>query len=325
MNKILLIALLIISNLNAIGQNQFFPNLKKPNVVTTIIYMRNGETMNYHVTETKSNYKNGKEKPQSSIKTEYDIELKITDSTEKTYNYELTYSGFKTENGETDLDNELAKIMEGVTIKFQTDEIGIFDTITNLNELSKTMIESIDVISEKYLNLIKKEEEKKLMKNKLEFMKVVFTQPENMEVAFQEDILSIFSLYGIEMTLNKPQEYEIEFPLLENISLFGKATLTLKTIDKTNNKCNFESIERPDKGEINRFLTTFIGIFFPEIDEKDRKEKIPDIKFNGSTNVNYIMELSSGKMKSIKRKSTSKMNNGKKESKTVSTKEYKLI
>lgn len=325
MSKFSILLLLLFTHPIGFSQNIQFPNLKKSNLVTTIIYMNNGEKMKYHVTETNSNYKNGKEKPENSIKTEYDIELKITDSTEKTYSYELTYSGFKAENGETDLDNEIAKIMEGITIKFKTDEIGIFDTITNLGELSNTMVQSIDMISEKYMNLIKKEEAKKAMKNKLEFMKTIFTEPENLELAFQEDILSIFSLYGIEMTLNKPQEFEIEFPLLENFSLMGKAAITLKTIDKNNDQCIFESVERPDKGEINRFLSTFIGLFFPEIDEKDRKEKLPDIKFNGTTKVNYIMELSSGKMKSIKRNSTSKMNNGKKESKSVSVKEYKLI
>ncbi len=92
-------------------------------VVTTIIYMKNDETMNYHVTETNANLKKRKGKPGNSLKTEDEMELKITDSTEKTYSCELTYSGFKSENGETDLENALAKIMEGVTIKFQTDEI----------------------------------------------------------------------------------------------------------------------------------------------------------------------------------------------------------
>src|SRR5687768_2802856 len=74
---------------------QDYPNLVSPTKVTTIGYWNNKQSAKYHVTEKSASYKGKSEKPHRESVSEYDIKLKVTDSTEHAYEFELVYTNYK--------------------------------------------------------------------------------------------------------------------------------------------------------------------------------------------------------------------------------------
>lgn len=307
-------------------QKQTLPNLIKSNKVTTIAYFDKQTSFGYSVSKKISTFKNGKEKAESNLSQSYDIDIKVTDSSEHSYIYELNYSNFKTEGTKVKEESELQNIMDGIKIKYQTDELGIFDTILNLEELSKKMTESFDILIEKFKTQIKEEEIRTMFVSKMELMKIMLTKPENIEIMFLEDILSIHTFYGFELEVNKPIDLIMEFPILDNLSLEGNATVTLKNIDKTNGQCMFECIEKPNTNEINEFIEYIGWNIFPEYMSKLKnvKDELKTMRYTSNIRVNYTMDLSSGLMKSIKYNTKNNFTHEKKSNKTVAVKEYKL-
>lgn len=323
MNKFICIIFLLIFHL--VSHSQELLNLKKANQITTILYLSKGDKLKYHVTNSSKSFKGEKEKLVEENEMQYDLEIIVTDSTENSYTYKMTYSGFNTSEKEKDIDKELLKIMNETEIIFKTDEFGVYDTILNLEELSNHFVKTVDLVFEYYLNKIKNEEEKTFFNLKKEMLKQSLLNLENVEINFSQDIFSIFSLYGIEMTLNKPVDFNVEYQILDNFSLDGIATLNLKTIDKYKKICTFDTKEKPDKESLNKFTDFLIKMYFPEFDSSEKRKNIPDIKFSSNISTSYTMDLTIGIMNKIKKTTTTKISDGKKRIKTVNVKEVKVV
>lgn len=315
-----------------------YENLTSPTTVTSITYFEVGETKKYHVTETEEKFKNNAEKPESSTSNSYDLTFKVIAATDSSYTIDMTYNNSQTATTTKqkgwkmeDLNEALTNLTNNMTVRYKTDEMGTFDTITNLPELSQKMGKAFDLLIAEFNKMIDEKEKdktanteaKKMVNSMFAKMRDSFTKLENVEVLFLDDIITIHSIYGYEMTLNKPDEMEIYYNLFDDHTVLGVGKLALTAINKPADECKIDLTEQPDDEEMKLFMTDFIKTFTPESSEEKLTEI--DFKIDSSTKFTYIMSLTTGWMKKITLTNKNKITIGKDNSKSIKKKEYKLL
>lgn len=315
-----------------------YENLISPTTVTSITYFEVGETKKYHVTETQEKYKNNAEKPIQSTSNSYDLTFKVVAATDSSYTIDMTYSNLQSgvatqQKGwkMDDLTAGLSNLMNNMTVRYKTDEMGAFDTIINLPELSLKMGKAFDLLKVEFNKLIDEKEKdktanaeaKKMVNGMFAKMRDSFTKVENVEVLFLDDLIAMHSIYGFEMTLNKPDELEIYYNLFDSHSVLGVGKITLTAINKAADECKIDVTEQPDKEEMKAFMVEFVNSIMPEASEE--KLSPSDFKIDASTKFTYIMSLTSGWMKKVTYTNKNNVTAEKNTSKTIKKKEYKLL
>ncbi len=313
-------------------------NLTSPTTVTSITYFELGDTKKYHVTETNEKFKNNAEKPTKSTSNSYDLAFKVVGAADSSYTIEMTYTnsqcdistGKKAWDTE-ELTNSLNKLTNNMTVRYKTNEMGIFDTILNLPELSTKMGQAMDLLIKEMNKMIDEKEKdksangeaKKMINQILGNMKKSFTKLENVEVLFLDDIISMHSIYGFEMTLNKPDDMEIYYNLFDDQTVMGVGKLALTGINKTGDDCRIEMTEQPNKEEMKKFLSEIANSFIEGTAEEKTDPK--DFKMDANTKLTYVMSLSTGWMKKITIVNKNNVTIGKTSAKTIKKQEYKLL
>jgi len=307
MRRSIFILFLLISE-NFLAQD--YINLVKPNEVATILYLEKRDVIKYRCHVENLKFKNGNSKPKSSQVTNYDLLLKVVESTDSSYVFELTYANVKRE-GENETVSEIqAELLKSFSIQYCTDELGAYDSIINKKELIETSLKCLTVFSEKIngdyaqiLNGIKK----------------IIADEENIEALFIEDINMIHNLYGIQAKLNNQIEFELEYPALVGISMNGIGKFQVTNIDLLKGNCALRLDQVPNKDELVALIQT-ISLQLGRNDFDDS----PTMKLTSNLNVSYKMDLSNGKMEQIKSKQTIRLKSEDKEIKKVITKLYTL-
>jgi len=299
--------------------SQEYPNLLSSSKITTIGYWNNGQAANYHVKESSASYKGKSDKPHNESTDEYDLKLKVTDSTEHTYTFELTYSNFTTDPKALAMMKELAKLEENLVIVYQTNEYGQFDTILNLPELKTDLLAKLELAKGIVQKNTEEEEVKVLFDMVIDNMIKGFEELHSVEALFLTDILMLHGFYGFELSVGKPVEVEMEYPTIGDIVLSGKGNITLNAINKAGDECSFSTNERPDKEELKEYMYSLALLFM--LDNK-KKMNMEELNITLSTKKKLKMELSTGWMTKVVNTSTMKLTNKKGEQRKVSVKEY---
>ena len=230
-----------------------------------------------------------------------------------------------------DLTVALSNLMNNMTVRYKTDEMGAFDTIINLPELSLKMGKAFDLLKVEFNKLVDEKEKdktanaeaKKMINGMFAKMRDSFTKEENVEVLFLDDLIAMHSIYGFEMTLNKPDDLEIYYNLFDGHSVLGVGKIALTAINKAADECKIDVTEQPDKEEMKAFMVEFVNSIMPETSEE--KLSPSDFKIDASTKFTYIMSLTSGWMKKVTYTNKNNVTAGKNTSKTIKKKEYKLL
>jgi hypothetical protein len=283
---------------------QEFPNLLAANRVTTVAYYEMGEARTFHFINSSTKTKNDKPKPDEEEIIEYDVELTVLEQEDSSYIMEMVYTNFVFP--ETKRDNELneaiAQLSEGLKIRYITDELGRYDSIVNKDELAKDLKLQIEEVIAHFDGKFEKEEEKVFFSTMMNFLTEKLTLPENIEALYAEDILKIHGYYGIELTVGKPIEIELEYSTLNNFVLAGTGTITLNTVNKDADAFTFMTTEAPNKEEMNSYLKELFAFFVME----NIKEKISlsEFKFSSKAKSKFTLELSTGWLKSATHTST---------------------
>ncbi|HYG50474.1 MAG TPA: hypothetical protein VD905_06205 [Flavobacteriales bacterium] len=289
--KRFLIVLFSISFLQTFSQQ--FINLKDAGTVTCIAYWVKKDAVVYHVAETRDMFKGGKDSPYKSTKMQYDINLKVIDSTEKTYTVDLTYSNFYCDATESDRDFELLKLFGKLHVKYSTTELGEYIRIINKQELAGTLGPLIDKLRGELAPKIKKEDEKENFNQAFDNMKLFFTDTSNVEGLFAEDIFAIHAFYGWELKLNKEEKVAVEYAALANLKLSGNGKLILTEINKNKGECKIQLAQQPEKDALTEYarkvLVTMLGDF-----SKKAKKDFASLKLGANTKLKYVMDLSTG-------------------------------
>jgi hypothetical protein len=263
-------------------------NLISSKEVAAIIYWEVGDQFKYKKTEEKDRYENGKQKP-----TEFNsnnITLTVREQSDSSYLMELEYSNFHMEGEGLDLAGE---IIDTLKIQYVTDETGTFDSIVNAKELVTVSIAQVEkVIANSSLS-------KKDKKMRNEVMMNLFTE-NNIEALFVEDILMIHNYYGFSFVLNEPASFVTTYPTFGDIQLNGELVVTLKSIDKANDKCILSGVQKPNAYELDGYMNVLAKEF--NVDDE-----ISDFSISSKVKDTYDMQLSTGTMNKVTYKQTTKV------------------
>ncbi len=307
--KFLVSLLLFLVAENSLAQNHI--NLIKPNEVATILYLEKKDVVKYRCRVENQHFKNGNSKPKSTQIANYDLLLKVEESTDSSYVFQLTYTNVESEEGNDEIVSSIqTELLKSFAIRYCTDELGAYDSIINKKELIDVSLKCLDIL------------EKKLSGNdakKLEAVKQIITDEDNIEALFIEDINMIHNLYGIQAKLNEKIDFELEYPALVGISISGDGKFEITNIDPVRGTCTLRMDQLPNKEELDKLME---AIFFQLAG--DDLDYSPRIKLTSTLNVSYKMDLSNGKMEQIKSKQVIRFKEEGKEAKRVITKTYSL-
>jgi hypothetical protein len=132
-----------------------------------------------------------------------------------------------------------------------------------------------------------------------EILKSLFTE-NNIEALFVEDILLIHNYYGLSFVLNDPSAFETVYPTFGDIQLNGELVVTLKSIDKVNDKCILSGVQKPNAYELDGYMNVLAKEF--GIDDE-----LSDFSFSSKARDTYEMQLSTGTMNKVTYKQTTKV------------------
>lgn len=310
-----LIAVLTFS-FNLFSQEQ--PNLVSSSKVTTIGYWNIGDKVSYQVSQTDVTNKSGSTQPTKQKSNTYDLEIKVIDSTDHSYVLEMKYLKSAVEGYDPQLQELMNSFQTSAPIRYQTDELGIYQKILNTVELQKDFKKKSEEFKKLLITNRGAEAAKPVIKM-LDDVLIEFAKPENIEVLYLGDIMAIHGNYGMELVLNKPAEIDVEIPCLMDIVVKGSGKITLQTINKTKDLASISIRYKPNQDELKRYMKTFFELFVPA---ESKEFKIDDMKIDFEDTEKLQMQLSSGWMPSIQTSRTISVTFGEEKIKKVNTTSY---
>lgn len=316
MKKLLSAIAFLILALDLSAQEQL--NLVSSTKITTIGYWNVGDKVSYQVSQTDVTDKSGSAQPTKQKSNTYELEIKVIDSTDHSYVLEMNYLKSAVEGYDPQLQELMNSFQTSAPIRYQTDELGIFQKILNTLELQKDFKKKCEEFK-KQLIANKGEETAKPVVKILDDVLAEFSKPENIEVLYLGDIMAIHGNYGMELVLNKPTEIDIELPCLMDIVVKGSGKITLQTINKTKDLATISIRYKPNQDELKRYMKTFFELFVPA---GSKEFKIDDMKIDFEDTEKLQMQLSSGWMSSIQTSRTINVTFGEEKIKKVSTTNY---
>ncbi len=202
MHKICLIIsfLFLYSGLNA--QNI----VGKGNTLPLVGYWSVGTTKNVKSVNTTTQVK-GSKTTIANRKTE--STWKVVDSTDKSYVIHYTMNSFSSDQTSDSFLMAFAQVFKGITMKYCTNEVGIFDSIINIKEISTLCNNGLDnaIKSMKWPDNNYTKEVKSKLK---EMLGDLFT----FKASLEEELHVIHYFYGLEYQLSKLYTYDYELPSL---------------------------------------------------------------------------------------------------------------
>lgn len=316
MKQINFLITILTFSFNLFSQEQ--PNLVSSTKITTIGYWNIGEKVSYQVSQTDVTNKSGSTQPTKQKSNTYDLEIKVIDSTDHSYVLEMKYLKSAVEGYDPQLQELMNSFQTSAPIRYQTDELGIYQKILNTAELQKDFKKKCEEFK-KQLVVNKGAEAAKPVIKMLDDVLIEFAKPENIEVLYLGDIMAIHGNYGMELVLNKPAEIDVEIPCLMDIVVKGSGKITLQTINKTKDLASISIRYKPNQDELKRYMKKFFELFVPA---ESKEFKIDDMKIDFEDTEKLQMQLSSGWMPSIQTSRTISVTFGEEKIKKVNTTSY---
>ena len=238
------IAVLVLLYVNVVcSQN----TIQKGNTIPMVGYWFKGAHKNVTYTKTETKTVKGKPVVETSI---MNALWEIKDSTDKHYTIHYTYKNFIFSNPKDSVSIAYAELFKGVTIKYRTNELGVFDTILNLDE--------IIAISNKGLNNVFKKlnwPDNDVTRVVAQKMKSLFNNPTLLRTSISEEMVLIHYFYGFEYKLNQAYTYDY---YMENT--FGGepypavAVFKMTALNATDDRCKLTANITPNDKEFQRIL-----------------------------------------------------------------------
>lgn len=275
--------------------------------------------MSYDVTESAASYKGKSEKPFREATSGYRIDLVVTDSTATSYDFELRYTAPVPDPNADEFTRRISELSCDIPVRYRTDELGAFDTILNIPELQTELAQKLEE-SKQILLETKGEEQLEVYSMIIDQMVKQFEDPAKVEALFMTDILMLHGYYGFQLQSGQPQDIELYYPaIIGDYVMLGTGKLTLGAISKAKDECSITATEKPNRDELKAFMESMALVFMMD---SGKKLSFEDLNMTMNTKRKMIMELSSGKMKSIVNTTTVKLTNKKGEQRKVATRTY---
>ncbi|WP_343634797.1 hypothetical protein [Fluviicola sp.] len=298
--------------------SQEHPNLVSSTKVTTIGYWNIGDKIAYQVEQSELTTKTNSSQPAKESANSYDLELRVLDSTEHSYVLEMKYLKSSVEGYDPQLQELMNSFQASAPIRYQTDEFGAFQKILNTADLQRDFKKKSEEFKQQIINNRGAEAAKPVIKM-LDELLDEFAKPENIEVLYLGDIMAIHGNYGMELSLNKPLDVDVELPCLMDIVVKGSGKITLQSVNKTKDLATIAIRYKPNQDELKRYMKTFFDVFAPG---GSKELKVDDMKIDFENTEKLQMQLSSGWMPSIQTSRTISISFGEEKIKKVSTTSY---
>lgn len=246
MKRLLLLLAIAFSFVNLAAQNQVTDS-----TAGVIAYWKKGDKAKFSMSQTEEKYADEKLVSRQRITSEIDILIVV--AAEKSYTINWKYSNIKIEGAEqSPLEIKLAKLAEGITARYKTDETGAFLTLINWKEIQTFIYTTIDKIGTEF----KTPEAKKMLKH----LKNVYIKKENVEQLVMSDIQLYHTLYGYEYQLKK--KIEISDAYLPN-ALGGNpipatAIVQMTQLDPAANTCKIQILQKADSAYVAQAISEWI-------------------------------------------------------------------
>ncbi len=241
--KIIIALVLFISQYSLLAQNL----IQKGNTVPLVGYWKKGTTKNVLYTKSENKIKNGKK---SSETTTVKALWQIKDSTEKYYEIHYTYKAFSFSNPNDSISKAYAEIFKGITVKYRTNELGVFDTIINLKEI-------MDISGKATNNIFKKLNwpDNEVTRSVIQKMKSLFNNENMLRASISEEMVLIHYFYGYEYKLNTPYTYDYYINNAIGSEPFpSKAVFKLTALNTTNDRAKIIAVITPIDKEYKRII-----------------------------------------------------------------------
>lgn len=190
---------LFLSTLILLSFSVHSQNIPTDSSVTCVAYWKKGDTRQIFITKTLQKWKKGSVTESGTAR--YKAILRVLDSTSTGYKMEWTYVK---PDGADNAGAGLEDLFFNQKIIYTTDDVGIFDSLANYQQILKLVEASID--------LLKKQSVKKPGTDSvMEIVKSVFNSRESIENFLLQEINLLHSPYGTEYLLAK-QNYPTALP-----------------------------------------------------------------------------------------------------------------
>lgn len=230
MKKTLFIGILLLFSIKTFGQISV-----KDSTVQVVGYWSKLEKQSYNVSYEKLKIKNNDTISRELM--QYEIDLKVIDSTENSYTTEWYYKNFK-----IDTDNELVKritsLSNDISVLIKTDELGSFIEVVNWESVRD------------YLNKVSEELKKELKdipnsEQIIDNIKNIYSSKQSVEANAIKDAIQFYSFHGVKYKLGeeisgdltvsnnfggKPFDTRIKYSLDEINSEDGNSVIRMKQV-----------------------------------------------------------------------------------------------
>lgn len=256
---------------------------------TCISFWKNKDTKIYTITHSKERTTT---KGSNSGAATYEAHVKVTDSTADGFTLEWVYKNFKTTGLTDNTVNSLNAIMEGLKVKYKTDDVGSFTTLINWQEVRDFAFSNYEKI---YAGATKNSE----FAAALNQVKAIFQSKENIEALLIREVQLLHSPYGVEYNKNG-QITDTELPNVTGGQPFP-ATIALK-LDELNtakNYCTVSMNQVIDKGKAGPIMAAMLKKLAGSkpVSEEEIKKEIAGLEISDLNSFTYA--LSSGWIKKV--------------------------
>ncbi len=217
---------------------------------TIVGYWQKGDYARLSLMQTKERYKNGK--LNSSGSSNSLIDFLVTDATENSYTINWKYVSIDLGGPPSSpLIEKLLKVIQGVTVVYQTDEMGTFKELLNWKEIQKIVYDAVDSVGWQ----VNKDE----MNAILSQLKNVYASKESIEQIVIRDVQLFHSLYGGDYVLKQKLVADTELPNF----LGGEPFPAILTIEMTElkpreNFCKVQILQSINKEKATKLISDFI-------------------------------------------------------------------
>ena len=263
MRKVLLLSIILILSFKVKGQINV-----KDSTVQVIGYWDLNEKQSFKASYEK--YKIKESDTTFSIKSTYEVDITIKDSTSNSYEIEWFYKNYKIES-DNRLVEKLSKIAENMSVNIKTDEFGAFVEVKNWEEIKKYILKATSVMKEELKNVPN-------IDKIIEQTSMIYSTKEGIEANAIKDIQQFYSFHGGKYKLNEKLTGELQTRNNYGGKPFDtKVDVTLDEIDFENDNCVLRTYQVIDSEQLTNATYNYLKKLAEIGGQKIEKENLPPL------------------------------------------------
>lgn len=263
-----------------------------PKTLDLVAYWNQGESVFYHVHYTQ---KSNQGKRSQSKMLDYKVQLKVIDSTANSYGLEWKTGDvdFVHEGLSSELVNELGRLGANIPIRYQTGEMGDYQSLTNKSEIQNLVLKAVNLTLK---NQLKDQLQDSAVLQRTEAFKNVIFTGEVFESLILRDVKIFHSLYGGRYHLGAPKVYDFAWPNpWGGADIPGSLKVKVSKYNALNHTVQIDLVTRADPQKASKLIQDFMlkmGVSKDSIQFKQKLELSEVCKYTFDLTRNWPKAIS---------------------------------